>query len=210
MKILRATGSIFIFLGLSILFFVLYELVGTSAITKGHQSQLQREFAAELAQPRSLGPEFTSGLGLGRSKGGKVRALARLKIPSISVNVIVVEGVTLDDLSYGPGHYPQTNLFGEGGAVGVAGHRTGWSAPFFNLDKLGRGDEVIVETTKATYTYRVTDTTIVTPSHSEVLDGNPRSTAKEQLVLTTCTPKFTARDRLIIFTDLVKTVARQT
>ena len=210
MKFLRATGSVFIFLGMSILFFVLYELVGTSAITKGRQSELQREFTAQLAQPGTLGPEFTGGLGLGRSKGGKVSALARLKIPSISVNVIVVEGVTLDDLSYGPGHYPQTDLFGEGGSVGVAGHRTGWSAPFFNLDKLRPGDEVIVETTKATYTYRVTDMTIVSPSHSEVLDGNPKSKAAEQLVLTTCTPKFTARDRLIVFTDLIKTVARKT
>jgi sortase A len=211
MKFLRATGSVFIFLGLSILFFVLYELVGTSAITKGHQSALQREFTQQLAAPGSLGPEFTDGLGLGRQKGGAVRALARLKIPSISVNVIVVEGVTLDDLTYGPGHYPQTDLFDdESGVVGVAGHRTGWSAPFFNFDKLARGDEVIVETTQATYTYRVMDSIIVSPSHSEVLDGNPRSTAKMQLVLTTCTPKFTARDRLIIFTDLVKTVARTT
>lgn len=211
MKILRATGSAFIFLGLSILFFVLYELVGTSAITKGRQSELQREFTAQLAQPGSIAPEFTGGLGLGRTKGGKVRALARLKIPSIGVNVIVVEGVTLDDLTYGPGHYPQTDLFDDPeGVVGVAGHRTGWSAPFFNFDKLGRGDEVVVETKQATYTYRVTDTTIVSPSHSEVLDGNPRSTAKMQLVLTTCTPKFTARDRLIIFTDLVRSVARTT
>ena len=182
MKILRATGSLFIFLGLSILFFVLYELVGTSAITKGHQSALQ--------------------------KGG-VHALARLIIPKIGVNVIVVEGVTLDRLAYGPGHYPQTPLFGEDGAVGVAGHRTGWSAPFFNLDRLGKGDEVTVVTTRATYTYRVMDMIVVTPSHSEVLEGNPKSTAKQQLVLTTCTPKFTARDRLIVFTDLIKTVARK-
>jgi sortase A len=211
MKLLRATGSIFIFLGLSILFFVLYELIGTSAITKGHQSALQREFTEQLAAPGTLGPEFTAGLGLGRTKGASVHALARLKIPSISVNVIVVEGVTLDDLTYGPGHYPQTDLFDdESGVVGVAGHRTGWSAPFFNFDKLDRGDEVIVETTKATYTYRVSGSTIVSPSHSEVLDGNPASKATMQLVLTTCTPKFTARDRLIIFTDLVKTVARAT
>ena len=209
MKILRATGTLFIFLGLSILFFVLYELVGTSAITKGHQSALQKEFQAQLEQPASVAPEFTGGLGLGGSKKGGVHALARLIIPKIGVNVIVVEGVTLDRLAYGPGHYPQTPLFGEDGAVGVAGHRTGWSAPFFNLDRLGKGDEVTVVTTRATYTYRVMDMIVVTPSHSEVLEGNPKSTAKQQLVLTTCTPKFTARDRLIVFTDLIKTVARK-
>ena len=208
MKFLRATGSVFIFLGLSILFFVLYELIGTSAITKGHQSALQKEFQAELAQPAAVAPEFTGGLGLGGSKTG-VHALARLRIPRIGVNVIVVEGVTLARLAYGPGHYPQTDLFNDNpGVVGIAGHRTGWSAPFFNLDRLGKGDEVFIDTTRATYTYRVMDMIIVTPAHSEVLEGNPKSTAKQQLVLTTCTPKFTARDRLIVFTDLIKTVAR--
>jgi sortase A len=91
----------------------------------------------------------------------------------------------------------------------VAGHRTGWGAPFFNLDRLARGDLVIVETTTATYTYKVTDDIVVSPLHSEVLEGNPKSKAVQQLVLTTCTPKFTARDRLIVFTDLVKTVKRK-
>ena len=211
MKLLRATGSVFIFLGLSILFFVLYELVGTSAITKGRQSTLQKEFTEVLAQPASeLNEAFLGGLGLrASSRRTGVRPLARMRIPKIGVNVIVVRGVTLDDLAYGPGHYPQTKMFGEEGTAGVAGHRTGWGAPFFNMDRLRRGDDVIVETTKATYTYRVKDMIVVSPAHSEVLDGNPRSTAKQQLVLTTCTPKFTARDRLIVFTDLVRTVARK-
>lgn len=211
MKILRATGSVFIGIGLSILFFVLYELVGTSAITKGRQSVLQKDFQTVLAQPSAqLNDAFLGGLGLRATRRAGVRPLARLRIPEIGVNVIVVEGVTLDRLAYGPGHYPQTKMFGEEGTAGIAGHRTGWGAPFFNMDRLRRGDEVIVDTTIATYTYRVKDMIVVSPAHSEVLDGNPRSTAKQQLVLTTCTPKFTARDRLIVFTDLVKTVARKT
>jgi sortase A len=212
-KILRATGSVFIFVGLSILFFVLYELVGTSAVTKGRQSALQKDFTEVLAQPApasELNPAFLGGLGLrASSRRGGVQPLARMRIPKIGVNVIVVEGVTLDRLAYGPGHYPQTKMFGEEGTTGVAGHRTGWGAPFFNMDRLRRGDDVIVETTQATYTYRVKDMIVVSPAHSEVLDGNPRSTAKQQMVLTTCTPKFTARDRLIVFTDLVRTVARK-
>jgi len=209
-KALRTTGSVFIGLGLSILFFVFYELVGTSAITKGHQSALQADFDLELSQPSNLPPPFTGQLELGgkklRSPG--VHGIARLKIPRISLNVIVVEGVTLDRLAYGPGHYPQTKLFGENGVAAVAGHRTGWSAPFFNLDKLRVGDDVIVETTKATYTYVMRADRVVTPDHSEVLKGNPNSKAVQQLVLTTCTPKFTAKNRLIIFLDLVKTEPR--
>jgi len=208
-KALRRTGNVFIFLGLSILFFVLYELVGTSLVTKARQRDLQADFNAELSQPAALNPAFTGTLPVGTTRRSSVEALARLIIPKINVDVIVVEGVTLDRLSYGPGHYPQTKMFGEKGVAAVAGHRTGWSAPFFNLDQLTRGDVVTVETTKATYTYRVMDTTVVSPAHSEVLNGNPNSHAVQQLVLTTCTPKFTARDRLIVFTDLISAVPRR-
>lgn len=208
MKALRTTGNVFIFLGLSILFFVLYELVGTSIVTKARQHTLQAQFDTELANPATLNPAFTGNVKI-LDASGHPTALARLIIPKINVNVIVVEGVTLDRLAYGPGHYPQTKKFDQKGVAAVAGHRTGWSAPFFNLDKLVRGDEVVIETLKATYTYRVTDTEVVTPSHSEVLQGNPRSQATTQLVLTTCTPKFTAKNRLIVFTDLVKSVARK-
>ncbi len=209
MKALRATGSTFIFLGLSILFFVLYELVGTSAITKARQSDLQADFSLAL-EGGELPDPFTGELPLPQASKPRsaIRGIARLRIPKIGVNVIVVEGITLERLAYGPGHYPSTPNFGETGAVGVAGHRTGWGAPFFNVDRLRPGDQVIAETGKATYTYRMTTSRVVSPGHSEVLDGNPESTAKFQLVLTTCTPKFTARDRLILFFDLVSEVPR--
>lgn len=212
MKALRATGSVFIGLGLSILFFVLYELVGTSAITKARQADLQADFNLALSAPSGLPPAFQGDLPLPTPAPKKQRSavdgIARLVIPKIGVNVIVVEGVTLERLAYGPGHYPTTRDFGQTGVAGVAGHRTGWGAPFFNLDRLVRGDELSIETKTAVYTYRVTDKIVVHPNQSEVLDGNPNSKAPTQLVLTTCTPKFTARDRLIIFTDLIRTEPR--
>lgn len=209
MKALRATGSVFIFLGLSILFFVLYELVGTSAITKARQSDLQADFQLAL-EGGALPDPFTGELPLPNPSKARssIKGIARLRIPKIGVNVIVVEGVTLERLAYGPGHYPSTDKFDETGVAGVAGHRTGWGAPFFNLDRLKAGDQVIIETGKATYTYQMMTSRIVSPSHGEVLQGNPQSKAAKQLVLTTCTPKFTARDRLIIFLDLMTEVPR--
>ncbi len=211
MKVLRATGSAFIFLGLSILFFVLYELVGTSAVTKARQSDLQSDFQFTLDAIGDLPGPFTGDLAIPRPSKPRsaVKGIARLRIPKIGVNVIVVEGVTLERLAYGPGRYPTTADFGEKGTSAIAGHRTGWSAPFFNLDRIGPGDQVIVETPRATYTYRMVTSRVVSPSHSEVLQGNPDSTAEKQLVLTTCTPKFTARDRLIIFLDLMQEVPRE-
>jgi sortase A len=209
MKALRATGSVFIFLGLSILFFVLYELVGTTLITKARQSDLQADFALDLSQASGLPSAFTGSLPLGQTqRRSAVKGIARIIIPKIHLDAIVVEGVTLERLAYGPGHYPNTKMPGEAGVVGIAGHRTGWGAPFFNLDRLARGDIVILETTKATYTYTMRDRIVVTPAHSEVLDGNPDSKAEQQLVLTTCTPKFTAKNRMILFLDLTKTEPR--
>lgn len=210
MKVLRATGSTFIFLGLSILFFVLYELVGTSLITKARQNDLQADFQLAL-EGGALPDPFTGELPLPQASKARssVRGIARIRIPKIGVNAIVVEGITLERLAYGPGHYPSTAKFDAAtGVAGVAGHRTGWGAPFFNLDKLKPGDDVIIETSRATYTYRMITSKVVSPKHSEVLDGNPNSKATKQLVLTTCTPKFTARDRMIIFLDLVSEVPR--
>lgn len=216
MKVLRGIGTSFITLGLIILLFVVYELVGTSAVTRGRQSALQADFESALTEPLvepgPLPPPFVGSLPIPAStpvaKRSRVPGIARLRIPTIGVNVIVVEGVSLPRLAYGPGHYPDTADLGAKGSSGIAGHRTGWGAPFFHLDRLGPGDAVIVETRRATYTYRVVRSIVVNPEDSWVLDGNPNSKAGSQLVLTTCTPKFTARDRLIVWADLVKTAPR--
>ena len=56
---------------------------------------------------------------------------------------IVVPGVTLNDLKNGTGHYPDTPLPGQLGNAAVAGHRTTYGAPFFDVDQLETGDEII-------------------------------------------------------------------
>ncbi len=62
-----------------------------------------------------------------------------IQIPKIGLNQVVVEGTGEDDLSKGPGHYLGTPLPGEEGNVGIAGHRTTWGRPFYNLDSARRG-----------------------------------------------------------------------
>lgn len=197
-RVLRITGTLFIGIGLLILLFVLYELVGTTAITRGHQNTLRNEFVQVVAEPSPTSPPDRPA-----RRAVRAPAIAHLRIPRIGVDVIVVDGVTLNDLAWGPGHYPSTADIGSKGASAIAGHRTGWGAPFFNLDRLRAGDPVILETSEGTFTYRITDSTIVHPADVWVLAGNPASKATRQLVLTTCTPKFTSRDRLIYFADLV-------
>lgn len=203
-RIFRRVGWTLIVLGAYVLEFALYELVGTSLVTKGHQNDLRKEFAQLVDDPVVRPSPGATASPPPRAISSK--AIALLKIPKIGVDVIVVEGARLSDLSYGPGRYPSTAKLGREGSTAFAGHRTGWGSPFLNLDKLQPGDAITVESIDGTiYEYRVTRRTIVGPSATWVLRGNPDSSAPTQLTLTTCDPKYTSRNRLIVWADLVST-----
>jgi sortase A len=133
--------------------------------------------------------------------------LARLRIPSIEIDEIVVEGVSARELAVGAGRYPTSAPIGTSGATAIAGHRTGWGDPFLRLDELDRGDTIALVTRGTRFVYRVTRSIVVDPDDRWVLDGDPRSDSAQQLVLTTCTPIYTARDRLIVFSALVRATA---
>lgn len=123
-------------------------------------------------------------------------ALAKLEIPAIGVDDIVVAGIDVSDLKKGPGHFPDTPLPGQLGNVAIAGHRTTYGAPFFDVDELVPGDEMIVTTLDGRYVYEVTGTQIVSPSDYEVVTTSDPTRA--QLTLVSCDPKFTARNRIIV------------
>lgn len=129
--------------------------------------------------------------------------LARIRIPSIGVDEVVVEGVSPDELAVGVGHYPRTATLGERGSIGIAGHRTGWGDPFLELDELDRGDRIVLESRRNRYVYVVTGTRVVEPSDGWVLKGDPNVQAPYELTLTTCTPEGTSLRRLIVWAKLV-------
>jgi len=132
--------------------------------------------------------------------------LTRLRIPKIKVNVLVVEGTTAAALRAGAGHYPETPLPGEAGNVGVAGHRTTFGRPFNHLDQLGPGDEVILETPFKIYHYFAVKSFDgkanphpVSPKDFGVVRQDPK---RHWLTLTTCHPKGSARQRLVLRLEL--------
>jgi sortase A len=126
--------------------------------------------------------------------------IARIEMPRIGVDKIVVAGVDKDDLKKGPGHYPETPLPGQLGNSAIAGHRTTFGQPFFDVDKLDSGDEIILTTLNGRYVYRVTGQQIVSPSDYQVIATTDPTQAT--LTLTSCHPKYTARERIIIFAEL--------
>ena len=124
-----------------------------------------------------------------------------IEIPSIDVDFVVVEGTGYDDLKKGPGHYADTADPWDGsGRVGIAGHRTTYLAPFFDLDQVAVGDTISLLTEFGTYRYEVT-ANFVLPEETagRVLE----QTVDPTLVLTTCNPKYGSSQRLLIEADLV-------
>jgi sortase A len=202
-RLLRGTGWTFIGMGSFVLYFLVYQLVGTNAVTSRGQSELRNELKREWAAAPATPNRDPEKVVPRRVPPGK--ALAVLDIPKIQLdNKVVVEGVSRDDLRKGPGHVPSTVLPGQDGTFGVSGHRTTYGAPFYRLDELVKGDTITVVTREAIYTYTVTRTAIVRPTDTQVLDNvpGPDGKPKATITLTTCHPRYSARQRLIVFGDL--------
>ena len=136
---------------------------------------------------------------------------------------VVVEGAAETQLAQGPGHYIGTALPGEQGNFAVAGHRVGRGSPFLDLDRMQPGDPIVVETSDSWFVYRVlgdpatgdyeTDPSgipgqhIVRPTDVEVIAPTPGGAESDPatgayLTLTTCHPKYSAQQRLIIHARL--------
>ncbi len=111
----------------------------------------------------------------------------------------VVEGVRTSDLQTGAGHVPWTALPGQPGNAVISGHRTSYGAPFRDLDQLVIGDQIEVDTALGTHIYEVRETTVVKPTDAWVLSDRGGA----WLTLTTCHPVLSARQRLVIFAELV-------
>ena len=163
-------------------------LLGYPFATNLWQDRLQSRLDRQLASP-----ELKQAYQERRVKTGD--SLTRIKIPKLGVDVVVVEGTSASALKAGAGHYPQTPLPCEVGNMAIAGHRTTYGKPFANLDKLGQGDLIILETPIGACTYEVDPGPFVV-GNKDFSVINP--TADRTLTLTTCHPKGSARQRLVV------------
>jgi len=137
------------------------------------------------------------------AKPDEHEAFALIRIPSIerlAEGWNVVEGVSVDDLKNGAGHIPATPLPGQPGNAVISGHRTTYGAPFHELDELEPGDRIEVETAIGLHVYAVRSLEVVRPTDVWVTESRPGA----WLTLTTCHPKFSARERLVVFAELVE------
>ena len=206
---LRGLGQTLITFGVVLLLFCAYELWITGLYTHREQGRLHRELVREWAGPRppSLVPHRRPAPALGTG-------IAVIYIPALGPDYqkVVVEGVGVPDLKRGPGHYPGTALPGEVGNVVISGHRTTYGAPFNQLDVLRVGDAIVLETRDSYFTYRVTGQQIVTPTSVEVtypVPGHRGAVPTQRLLtLTTCNPKYSAAQRLVVRAVLESPMAK--
>jgi sortase A len=199
--VLGVIGKLMITVGLLMLGFVVYQLWGTGIKTQQAQRELAKEYEQLTAttNPHSDSPSTSTPPLPSETNEGDV--IGRIVMPDISVNKWIVAGATMDMLERGPGLFANTALPGQLGNSAIAGHRTSYGAPFSRIDQLDPGDDITVVTPRGSFTYAVTETRIVPATAVEVLDTvNPE---KATLTLVSCHPKWTSRERIVVFADLV-------
>ncbi len=215
---LRGIGWLLITAGGLIAMYLVYSLYWTGRTTTASQARLVEELAVEqdrftlevaeldpleeVAAPEPPPESVEVGDALAVMefrRGGDGTSIV------IDTPVAIVEGVTAEALESGPGRYPGTAYPGEAGNFAVAGHRTTYGAPFWNLDQLQEGDEVHVTDREGTrWVYVVAEQRIVAPTDISVLEPDPLGNDRPTLTLTTCNPRWSQRERLIVFAELTE------
>jgi sortase A len=163
-----------------------------------------RPIATAPPSDRELGTRVRANARRYRKALGRGEAVARLRVPRLGLNMIVVNGTDHDTLTKGPGRYLGSFMPGEGQLVYIAGHRTTYSAPFSRIESLRRGDPVALELPYGTFEYRITGHVIVDATALRVL----RSHGREVLALQACHPRFFASHRYIAYAEPVRVLPR--
>jgi sortase A len=204
----RGTGELLVTLGLVVLLFAGYEVWGKAVIVGAEQNTLDRQLAEQWAGQPTVTPNPSPSAGTAKPVPPPPagNAIARLYIPRMGKQWVVVQGVKPADIRYAPGHYPTTALPGQVGNFAVAGHRI--SSIFWDLDRVKVGDPIVVETAQHWYVYRVVQSHVVLPNAVEVVapvPGRPGvKPTKAMLTLTTCNPKWNNYQRLVVHAELLR------
>lgn len=199
----RGAGEVLITLGVVTLLFFGYAVWGTTAAISARQETMERQLLQEWgasadptvspsASPSSATPPPAHGT-----------SIAILHIPRLEKRWVVVEGVEPQDILRNPGHYPGTAMPGQEGNFAIAGHRN--RGTFWSLDRMQRGDKIIVQTDASWFIYEVTAQRIVAPTAVEVVQPVPPGQQPGRLLtITTCNPLFDNYERLIVHATLVR------
>ncbi|HEY0773338.1 MAG TPA: class E sortase [Nocardioidaceae bacterium] len=214
-------GLMLVLGGLGMLGYVAWQMYGTNIVSR----QTQERLVQDLEQEWSVAPGTTvEGKPAEPADVPLGDASALIRIPAFGDDYVVpvLEGIGDEELSSGYGHFPDSADPGERGNYALAAHRVTHGEPLRDMPELRPGDEVVVETRKAVYTY-VLDTNpndlIVTFEDIWVVDPLPTNPGggvqpeqrpgQKLITLTTCSELFHTDNRMIAFGHLVDTEKKQ-
>jgi sortase A len=194
-------GDLLLTAGVLVLLFLGYQLFYSNLEAGRAQSAVTAELEKRWAAGRPVRTETV------RPGDG----FARIHVPRLGSGWVkpIVEGVRPGDLAKGVGHYPSTAPPGRVGNFALAGHRATHGEPFRDLDRMRKGDAVVVETRDTWYVYEVAATEIVRPTQVDVVapvPNRPGVRPTERLItLSTCHPRWASYQRLIVYGHLTGT-----
>jgi sortase A len=209
MRVLGVIGKVLIGAGVVILLFAAYQVWGTS-LQESHTQNTLRNTLEHEAKGNPLEEVLKNANALDRLPTGppvvgrttaapsEGQPVGEIRIPKICINQIVVEGTNTQDLRKGPGHYTGTPLPGQAGNAAIAGHRTTYGHPFYNLNEVDSGDPIVLTTVQGIFVYDAVSQQVVSPDDNAVLTD----TSGAMLTLTTCNPRVSASSRLVVVAKL--------
>ena len=233
MRVVRAVvgtvGELAITAGVLLLLFVVWELGVVGFTTNRAQAATVDTLERQFAQPTPTTPSTPSTTSTSSPTDTPTAspttsaavpvpppgdAFAILRIPRLGASWAkpVYQGVGLDVLAKGIGHYPDTQLPGQVGNAAFAGHRAGHGNPLIDIDTIRPGDAIVVETADTYAIYRADRSEIVPPTDVNVLAPVPDqpgvAPTEAWLTLTSCEPKYGSTNRFIVFAKLDRSVPR--
>ncbi|WP_141859008.1 class E sortase [Kribbella jejuensis] len=202
----RGLAVVLLVVGVGVLGWVGWQYFGTGITSNQQMTEGENSLRSQWKAPARAGVKPSA------AKPSTGKPFVLLRIPRFGADWVkpVVEGVDADELARGIGHYPQTQLPGQPGNFAVAGHRVTHGSPFRKLLELNKGDQVLVETQDAVYTYVLDGSPrdlTVKASQTWVLDpvpGKQQPPTRSIITLTTCQDLFHSPDRSVAFGHLVK------
>lgn len=212
-RLAAGVGKALMAVGVVIALFALYVLWGTGFGTRAAQGQLGLAFDAQLAtvaEAQAAGAEPAADAAVALLDSRQIGdPVARLQIPAIGVDHVVLEGVDLATLASGPGHFPASPLPGQPGNAAIAGHRSTYDAPFNLVNELVPGDDIVVTTVQGTFHYQVLGQPaddggvygyyLVAPTAVEILNDK----GDNRLTLVGCHPRYGSAQRIVVEAVLV-------
>ena len=175
-----------------------------SGVLRGEEralpTPLERRALASLSDDRARIAYLARAQKRGAGDGSPV---GRIIIPRVGASFVVVNGTSTAGLESGPGILRQTVFPGVPGTTAIAGHRTTFLAPFRHIDELRSGNRILLEMPYAHFTYSVSGHAVVAPTdvHAAVA-----RVGYSRLVLSACTPLFSAAKRLLVYARLTRIV----